>query len=62
MFGPFKKRTEKDKLEKQYRRLLNESFRLSKINRAESDKKQAEAEQILKMIEALDREQGKAAT
>lgn len=53
MFGIFKKRTEKDKLEIQYEKLLKESYKLSTINRTASDAKAAEADEILKKIEAL---------
>lgn len=54
MFKLFKKKSEKEVLEDKYQKLLDESFRLSKINRTESDQKAAEADAILKKIEALD--------
>jgi hypothetical protein len=54
MFGLFKKRSEKDKLEKRYQQLLDESFRLSKTDRAAADLKAAEADEVLKKIEALE--------
>lgn len=54
MFGLFKKKSEKEKLEDQYAKLLKESHRLSTINRADSDAKVAEADAVLKKIEALD--------
>ncbi len=53
MFGLFKKKSEIDKLREQYKKLQEESFRLSKTNRSESDKKLAEAEEVYKKIEAL---------
>ncbi|SHH69636.1 hypothetical protein SAMN05444148_2702 [Winogradskyella jejuensis] len=53
MFGLFKKTSELDKLQKKYEKLMADWHRLSTTNRAESDKKYAEAEQILKQIEAL---------
>ena len=53
MFGLFKKKSELDKLREQYKKLQEESFRLSKTNRSESDKKLAEAEDVYKKIEAL---------
>ena len=53
MFGLFKKKTEKEKLEEQYRKLMEESFNLSKIDRKASDAKVAEAEAVLKKIETL---------
>lgn len=51
MFGIFKKKTEKEKLQDQYRKMLKESHRLSTINRAESDKMRAEAEALADRIE-----------
>ncbi len=54
MFGLFKKKSEKEKLQAQYKKLLEEAFHLSKSNRAASDAKQMEADALLKKIEALD--------
>ncbi len=54
MFGLFKKKTEKEKLEDQYEKLLKETHRLSTINRTDSDAKAAEADAILKKIEAME--------
>jgi len=53
MFNFFKKKSELDQLQEQYKKLLEESFRLSKIDRTESDKKQFEANEILKKIEVI---------
>lgn len=47
----FKRKSKKDKLEKQYRQKLEESYKMSTINRAKSDQLIYEAEQILKEIE-----------
>ena len=55
MFGLFKKKSPEEKLEKKYRKLLEEAHRLSTVNRAESDAKMAEANKLLKEIEALNR-------
>ena len=55
MFGLFKKKSELDKLQDKYKTLLEESFKLSTINRSESDKKQAEAQAVLDQIEALNK-------
>ncbi|TVQ76586.1 MAG: Lacal_2735 family protein [Flavobacteriales bacterium] len=55
MFGLFKKKSPKDKLEAEYRKLLEESHRLSTVNRAESDKMAAKADEVLKKIEALEK-------
>jgi hypothetical protein len=53
MFGLFKKKSEKEKLEDEYTKLLKETHRLSTINRAESDKKAAEADAVAKLIDAM---------
>lgn len=54
MFGLFKKKTEKEQLQKKYKSLMEESYTLSHTNRKASDNKQAEAEEILKKIEQLE--------
>ena len=54
MFSLFKKKTQKEQLEETYEKLLKESFKLSTINRTASDAKAAEADAILKQIEALE--------
>lgn len=54
MFGLFKKKSEKEKLQAQYEKLMKESFELSTINRSKSDDKAAEADAILKKMDALD--------
>lgn len=53
MFGFFKKKTEKEKLQEQYQKLMKESFELSTQNRSLSDAKAAEAEEVMKKIENL---------
>jgi hypothetical protein len=53
MFGLFKKKSEKEKLQEKYKKLMEESFHLSKSNRAAGDAKFAEAEAILKEIDKL---------
>ena len=50
MFGSANK---KQKLENAYRKLLDESHRLSQTDRKKSDKKAAEAERIRKQLEAM---------
>jgi len=50
---PFFKKNPIEKLQKQYRQLLQESHRLSTINRRESDQKLKEAEEIAAKIDAL---------
>ena len=54
MFGLFKKKTEREKLEAQYDALIKKSYELSHSNRAESDRVQAQAQEVLKMLEALE--------
>lgn len=54
MFGVFKKKSEKEKLSIQYKKLLNESHRLSTTNRKMSDQKMVEAEEIIKRLEQMD--------
>lgn len=53
MFGLFKKKTEVEKLNDQYKKLLAESHKLSTTNRMLSDTKMAEANAILDKIDAL---------
>lgn len=53
MFNLFKKRSEIEILQKRYEKLMEEAYKLSSINRAESDKKVGEADLILKQIEEL---------
>lgn len=53
MFGWFKKKSESEKLMEEYKKLMEESFRLSKIDRTAADAKHAEAEEILKKIDNL---------
>jgi len=53
MFGLFKKNSPIDALEKKYKKLLEDAYNLSKVSRVESDKKQAEAQEILEQIESL---------
>lgn len=53
MFGLFKKKTEKEKLQSQYEKLMKQSFELSTTNRSQSDAKAAEADAVMKKIEAL---------
>ena len=53
MFGIFKKESELEKLQKQHKKLMQESFNLSKSNRSAGDAKFAEAEAVAKKIEEL---------
>ena len=53
MFGLFKKKSEIEKLQEKYKKLMEEAFKLQSINRSDSDQKYLEADQLLKTIEAL---------
>ncbi len=53
MFGLFKKKSEENKLQEKYNALMKEWHSLSSTNRAESDKKYAEAQEIMTKLEAL---------
>ena len=53
MFGLFKKKSEKEKLEVQYAKLLQEAHSLSTTNRKLSDQKVFEAEEVMKQLEKL---------
>ncbi|QQX76524.1 MULTISPECIES: Lacal_2735 family protein [Aequorivita] len=53
MFGIFKKKTQKEKLQEKYQKLQKESFNLSSTNRKLSDQKAYEAEEVMKQLERL---------
>ncbi|WP_299017435.1 Lacal_2735 family protein [uncultured Polaribacter sp.] len=53
MFGLFKKKSEVDKLQDKYKKLMEEAYKLQSINRTDSDAKYKEADDILKQIESL---------
>lgn len=53
MFGLFKKKSEMELLQEKYKKLQEEAYKLSTVNRTASDKKQAEAEEILNQIKKL---------
>lgn len=53
MFGLFKKKSEKEKLQDEYKKLLKKSHELSTTNRAKSDQIAAEAEEVLQKIDKL---------
>ncbi|MCF8371090.1 MAG: Lacal_2735 family protein [Bacteroidales bacterium] len=54
MFKLFRKKSDFEILDKQYRKLLKEAHNLSKINRRASDEKLAEADLIVKQMEKLE--------
>ena len=53
MFGLFKKKSEKEKLQAKYKKLMAESHKLSQTNRKAGDEKMAEANEVLEKIESL---------
>ncbi len=53
MFGLFKKKSKIETLRAQYKKLMKEAYDLSTSNRMASDKKHAEASEIMDEIEAL---------
>lgn len=53
MFGLFKKKSEVEKLQKQFNKLMKEWHVLSAIDRVKSDEKYAEAQKIADKIDAL---------
>lgn len=53
MFGLFKKKTEREKLQEKYQQLQKESFELSTTNRKLSDHKAFEADEVMKQLEKL---------
>ena len=53
MLKLFKGKSKIEKLQKKYESLMSDWHRLSTTNRAESDKKYAEAQKILEQIEIL---------
>jgi len=53
MFGLFKKKTEKEKLQLRYEKLQKESFELSTTNRKLADQKSFEANEVMKQLESL---------
>lgn len=55
MFGIFKRKTEKEKLLILYKKLKNEAFILSKIDRRKSDEKEKEANDILDAINKIEK-------
>ena len=53
MFGLFKKKSETEKLQEEYQKLMAKAFDLSKTDRAASDLMYAKADDIMKKIESL---------
>ena len=53
MFGLFKRKTETEKLQDRYKKLMAEWHDLSSIDRSESDAKYAEAQKVLDQLDEL---------
>ena len=53
MFGLFKKKSEIEKLQELYQKLMAESFKLAQTNRMLSDQKRSEAEDVMNQIAKL---------
>ena len=53
MFGLFKRKTEREKLEELYRKKKEQAFRMSRTNRKEGDRLEKEATDILDQIDKL---------
>ena len=56
MFNLFKRKSKREKLETQFKKLMREWHELSSINRAASDRKYAEAQEIAKKLNTLKHE------
>ena len=53
MFGLFKKKSEEEKLQDKYKKLMAEAHSLSQRDRRAGDQKMADAEEVMNQIEAL---------
>jgi predicted ATP-dependent protease len=53
MFGLFRKKSEMEKLQETYAKMMSEAHKLSHSNRTAADKLMAEAEEIAKKMEKL---------
>ena len=53
MYGIFKSKSEKEKLQKKYEKLMAEAHKLSQTNRKLGDEKYSEAEAVMKKLESL---------
>ncbi|MGB0430469.1 MAG: Lacal_2735 family protein [Bacteroidia bacterium] len=51
--GLFSSKSPKEKLQDQYRKLMEQSYKYSTSDRKRSDELRAEAEQLIKQIEAM---------
>ncbi len=58
MFSFFRKKSELERLTEEYQALLEQSFKLSTVDRKASDLKRAEAEALVSRIDELKNAQG----
>ena len=56
MFGLFKRKSPKEKLEERFKKLMQQWHELSSIDRKASDQKFAEAQDIAKLLNELNNE------
>lgn len=59
MFNLFKGKSERQKLNDQYKRTMEEYHKLSTVDRRKADEKMARADEISKQIDALDEKERK---
>lgn len=52
--GWFSRKSEKEKLQEQYKKLIDEAYKLSHSDRKASDLKTAEADALIKKIETME--------
>lgn len=53
MFQLFKRKSKKEKLEEKFKKLMQQWHELSSVNRAASDSKYAEAQEIAKILNEM---------
>ncbi|TBM98520.1 Lacal_2735 family protein [Hyunsoonleella flava] len=56
MLGLFKRKSKREKLEDKFKKLMQEWHELSSINRAASDRKYAEAQEVAKVLNDMKHE------
>lgn len=54
MLGLFRKKSRKERLELEYKKLMEQGFKLQSINRTESDKMYQEAQKVLDQIDTIE--------
>lgn len=53
--GLFKKKSKSDKLNDKYEKLLQQAHKMSTVNRTKSDELMAEAQEVLKELESIEK-------